>query len=428
MKNILFSLPMLVRNGLTFILFYHFADALTPTVFGALNLSFAYIVFLNSLLVFSLGSGFTRYYYERPDSKYRLGFFLISLGVISTNTLVVFLLRDKIFIDKLSNYSSVIIAISAMSGLSELFLIKIRLANELKSFSILNISIVLILIILIFLFGQDGLTLNEILLSYALQFSAVFLIFLCYVFRNATPEIFSYIRENRAQYRKPVIFSLCVLPGNFGYLLNDAVDKFVISDCLSLGEVATYSFTYQLGFILLFVFSVLVKTGLMPFVFQHYKKSTTILTINRAIKYFTVSYAIFFLVTMWLKGFAYSFFNESYAEAAPFLPMVLAAVFYAILSTVFVININLAEKAYLGPLVELSSGLVNLVLSLVLISEHGIVGGFVSTYFSLLFRMVAYLVIGAIVYRKYKYNLLYITLASLGMAFISMGSVIQAYS
>jgi len=420
MKNFLFSLPILFRNGITFILFYYFADVLDKDTFGAFNLSFAYIVFLNSFLVLSLSSGFTRYFYEHDDGRYHLGFLLIVLGVISANALVVYSLRDNIFIDVLSHYSSLIIIVSVMSGLSELFLLKIRLDEKIRAFSVLNISILAIFMSLIFIFASDGLTLFEILLSYALQFSAVFIMFIFYLLRNTTLQTLTYIRDNASQYKKAVVFSLCILPGNFGYLLNDAVDKFVIADALTLGEVAIYSFTYQLGFIFLFVFSVLVKTVFTPFVLQHYKKDTTIIIINRIIKYFTISYVSIFLLALWLKEFAYSYFECSYAAGSTFLPMVMAAVFFAILSTFFVVSINLAEKPYFVPLIEVSSGVVNLILSLFLIPKYGIAGGFVSTYISLLFRMISYLVVGSLVYKKYKYNLLPVAIASLGMAAISI--------
>jgi len=182
------------------------------------------------------------------------------------------------------------------------------------------------------------------------------------------------------------------LPGNIGYFLNNSADKIILSSGSSEFELAIYSFIYQIPIILTYSYVTVIKTVVGPIFFESVAKNNTVFSQNKFFRVIDVTYVIICLLLLLFGREVIDLINAKYKSGVQYLPLLLLAGYFSILSNLYVLSIHETGKTYIDTAIELSSGVISLVACFFLIPAHVIYGAVLATLMGFGIRCLMYMI------------------------------------
>ena len=401
--NILFILRRLLFLGSPILL----ASILPTTTYGLLVLIFACFNCINFILPLSLSSGFIRYYYESKDPQLFFRYIGSSLIIVMLVLAFIIVLFYSFFPAPLNTLYlvSLILLLSILQSASEFFFSYLRLSENYRLFNYLNsaMSIWIILgLALLFYIKKIYLIpilLPKILMLYLGYFTIPSLFFIIHLLPLLPfQKWLEFTKKNRALVSSVCFFSICLIPANLGYFINDAIDKLVINSFFSTKEVGIYGFIYQLSFFPAFLFSQVSKNTITPHVYKEYRKKNIAAYLKKNIYITLALFSLVQVILLSTSKYITMKINPEFLSGISNINTLLIASLSLILTPFFINNIHLSGKSYLSTIIELSSGLLNLFLNVMLVPKYGLTGATNATLISFFLRSALQIILGHKVY------------------------------
>lgn len=374
-KIALVPLGVAGRHLANFCIFFYLSRQMSIEDFGITSLGLSIINSIGGVVTLALASGFGRYFYEINEHiKQTIIIFVTIVGLIlSLLVYCIFLYFDVM---KLKEFALLIVAAAYLNALSDFWLLSSRLRKEFILFAIYNVATVFVLVGGIF-FLADKLNPRNVFFAYLIQALPFASLLVINSYKKVGGDLKIALRSEKI--RKILRYSLFILPGNLGYFLNNSGDKLILSSGTSEAELAIYSFIYQIPIILAFAYITIIKTVIGPIFFESTAKNNIILSQNKAFATIDITYVVVCLLLVIFAREGVDLINSEYRRGIQYLPLLLLAGYFSILSNLYVLSIHEAGKTYIDTAIELSAGVISLFACIFLIPTHVIYGAVLAT-------------------------------------------------
>ena len=252
-----FSLSEIICRGTNWLLMIMMPFFLSSKEYGKINLIFVFITIISSFILYGQHKVVLRYYHEFVEKeKFIITTFSLWFTLANSTLIVLFIISfflnfDKIFGFSLSTtYLFLLFIIILLSSFRQLYLSLLISENKSKKYFIDSIvfQILKLTFIILFLFNLENFK------GYILGFFISIALISCF-------EVIIYVKENNNySYDKKLIkkFWLFGWPFVFHFLggnILSYMDRFLIEQILNLSDVGVYSFSYNLGSSLAFLYA-----------------------------------------------------------------------------------------------------------------------------------------------------------------------------
>lgn len=411
MKEFLFNSGIYtISNGVSklfnFLLFAYIARTITIAQMGQYSLINIFLLIISLIITFEIQSGFTRYYFEWSEQdRQKFEYSTINLIAIMSFLwgIILFLSRKNLY-QLLLPISDmlfiVVLVIPFTTTLSNLFLSKLRLESKAKEFSVVIICQSLIYISVTF--ALLNIIPNKLLAIFSGLLAQQLFICGLYIIKygnNWRPYLhFGYIKRS-------LNFSIALVPAVFGAQLSSLSGKYILN--MFWGNEPTGIYEAQVkvvSMVNLIVEPLYLAT--VPITFRDYKKTDfrktylLLLSINIVLLMLLVAFLSIFLkeIMLLVVGSKYS----SYLNLA----IILVIVYFSIgAARLLIVNIHLSQKSQYVTICELFSGLLNVILTIILVRQYNLIGAGWAALISYCIRLVIYFIMANKLFPRFKINI-----------------------
>jgi O-antigen/teichoic acid export membrane protein len=190
-------------------------------------------------------------------------------------------------------------------------------------------------------------------------------------------------RVDMKRLKELVAFSAPLVPSSLGYFAMLYVNRFIINHSLSVTEVGLYSIAYRLMFPVNLIMNS-ITSSLTPLIYNRYLSAETPAELARIFRLLSaVSFALILALSLFSSEILYIMATPEYYTAAKIIPPLAVS---AVLSgmNLFSPGLFIANRTRTISLINISSGTLNIVLSILLVKSMGLAGVALATMFSLL--------------------------------------------
>ena len=389
--------------GLTKLLQFFFVGAfaflLSPEKFGVFDLILTFIAVSTTLIGFSLENAVARHWWDE-ELKLRRSLLLSSAAMFQIVCSIVVLLAAYFIIsgnlsftehllsgdDKLLLSVAIVPLISGLNAVGNLALMVLRLERLYKKYSIQNISLFglnLVIPLMIFLIIGE---LQFSLIVGMLASSSVFAglgCFYCRRYLHLKVSLHILIRELK--------FSIPLLPAVFLDWFNQQTDRFILYSSMGITFVAQFGFVTRFAFSM-FVFVQLFQLFWFPKAmsiidkkdFQEYFRKSLDL-------YLSLSLLMIVVLVLFLPPLLTFVFGNKYGDISSLICFLLVAI--AINGASNILNVGAIRKknTYWNIPILLITASINATVTYLCISSFGIIGAALGTAFAYLCMALMYL-------------------------------------
>lgn len=313
------------------------------------------------------------------------------LAFSSAIAFIFFAIFEKQLSDFLTIPSSWILAsvgISALGFVASMRLSQWQIRSQAKLFGFLQVSSSLINILLSLLFvivltkGAQGRIDAQVITAIITALVAI-----VWLYKDKLLRILSW----RPNYIKELlVFGIPLIPHHIGFFLIGAVDRFVINDKLGLTQTGIYMIAVQLSSAMNILFDAINK-AYVPWLFKRLKQNNS-QEKKRIVKFTYLS----FITVLLLAGLVYlisPFFitliaGEEYKSAGEIIGWLCLGHAFGGMYLMVTNYIFYAKRTGQLSLVTISTGLMNMVLLLILVSQFELVGAAISFAIAKLFQFL----------------------------------------
>jgi O-antigen/teichoic acid export membrane protein len=193
-------------------------------------------------------------------------------------------------------------------------------------------------------------------------------------------------------------FSIPLVPASFGTILLLYTDRIAIKNLLTLNEVGIFGIAYRFAAIISLVLSGF-QIALAPLIYQNYKMAETPKEVEKIFRVFTFIILIFIMfLSIFSKELLEIITTPAYFRANEIIPIIcFATLFFSM--NIFTPGLPIAKKTKKIAAINISMGLLNIILNYLLIPIWGIIGSSIST----LFCSILIFLLNMIYSQKYYY-------------------------
>lgn len=193
---------------------------------------------------------------------------------------------------------------------------------------------------------------------------------------------------------KPILsellsYSLPIVLSSIGVVLSGSVDRLMVGSYIGLSELGYYGVALRLSAIVGLGFYV-ISSAMTPMVYREHEKAETKTLIAKVFQITTYfSIALLFVIIFYAQNIVILLAGNSFAKASNY-------VFYLVLSAIianlyiFFLGMDITKKTKLLSKINLFSGMLGAVGSVVFIPLIGVWGAIISTLISNIFRLAGY--------------------------------------
>lgn len=391
--GIIYFIGQLFVKGISFLLIPLYSRYLGAEVYGELAIVDIYSSFFASICIFSIYSGYIRFYYEDKDNKGFATAFNFSIVCILLYGLII-LIFGKNYLSRLigiKNSNLILWLIFIRVSIEQLItLLETRynmeyLVKKVILFRIV-ITITSLLLIIYFVIIKKE-TIIGIYLGWILGQVLVLLYLLWDNFKYLNIS-FNFKRKIFKQMMK---FSFSLLLGSLSYLVLSLIDRFFLKEYQGFADVGIYSMGYKFATLVdvFFIFS--FKKIFTPFKFKEYKKKDFEDKVNKFYNYYNLIGGILFLgISVNIKFILFLFTSKEFLAAYTITPLIVFSYLLYGQAEFYTLGIHLTNRVYFDSVVILIGGLINTVTNFYLISHYGMYGAAISTILSYIVMNILY--------------------------------------
>jgi len=382
-----YGIASVLARGVGVLLIPLYTRVLDPADFGISDIIITTIALSSIVLTLEISQGVMRFFPDSKDPEEQNSFASSSLWFIVAGH-ILFILSVFPFTSKLSNlffqtptYSNFFrIALVTLLFYSLNVLMNIVLRARLMPihFSTVNFTFTLtstlatVLFILVYRMGIAG-----ILLGNALGYVLAAGLGVYFARNNFAAQV------DLKRLKELISFSAPLVPSSLGYFAMLYVNRFIINYSLSVNEVGLYSVAYRLMFPVNLIMNS-ITSSLTPLIYSRYLENETPTELARIFRLLSaVSLMIILALSLFSSEILYIMATPEYYAAAKIIPLMAIS---AVLSgmNLFTPGLSIAKKTKAISLINIFSGILNILLSYLLVKPMGLVGVALATTFSFL--------------------------------------------
>ena len=413
--SLIYGVGNILNRFLGFLLLPLYTHYFSPEQFGIFSLVYAFWFFAAVFYLFGMETAFQKFFVEAKEISEQKKIFGSTLILILISSIIfsgiIFILSP--YISKLltGNYNSenlfkLLSILLIIDALSRFPMIVLNARERSKTYTVINISTVLIniffnvLFIIIFRWGIESIF-YAFIISYSYQFVISFISCIKY---------FSFIFD-KAQIRSLTSFGISFLFYGLFLISLDLIDRFFLGYFKGEGAVGIYSACYRIGMAMNLIISGF-RTAWIPFFLNLKDEENNKEIFSRIFSLFTFGAMLLFLIIslfandiVQIKIGSITFLDQKYWSGMVIVPYILLAYFFFGLYT----NLNIAsyyENKIKYLIISTFAGCVsNIIFNLILIPPFSIMGAAIATLLSyFIMFIVLYVYSQKVYYIPYEWN------------------------
>ena len=406
-QTAIYGISTVLSRLFNFILTPIYTKVYAKSVYGIFTNMYANASLINAFLAFGMESTYFRYLNKHEDKKqevYNNSFFCIAFsaslflitGLIFSNSIAAYLAANANEVADYKHYVSFFLWILFIDAICVIPFAKLRADDKAIKYSIakfLNIGC-FVGLNLIFIFvipaiiKSDWMGANWFSSWYKYQWIGyVFLsnlIASLATFLFLLPEFFKLqLKFDRPLFKKMVSYSWPILVANLSFIINENLDKIVLSRLLPTdiadGEVGIYGAVCKIA-IFLSIFITAFRLGAEPFFFSHAKNENAKKTYATILHYFVIALAVIFVGLIANIEILKHFISRDKAHVAEYwvgLPAVPFLLFgYVCLGIYMNLSVwyRLSDQTRFGLYISVVGAIITIVLNFMLIPKYSYMG------------------------------------------------------
>ena len=386
-------LGMIIPKIISFILVPIFSRYLSPSEYGTFYALNTLSMIFTILFTLSMQKAIPRLYFDYKDELERkkyLGTIFVGLSGISLISLILILVfqnQISMIYESIEFYPYFLLTILAsFFGVFSLIPLAFYQINELPS-KFITLSIILFLIeslssvilVIVLDYGVIGLLVSKVIAPIIL-----FPIYMKVIFNN-TIICFDY-----EKFISSLKFSLPFIPTLLTVWVINLSDKLFLERMTSLEKVGIYSIAYAVASLVLMV-SESLNRAIMPYFYRiltndnDQKRAALVQSQYIKLIIFT-SFGIYVFSGYFIEYF----FDKSYHEAITLFPILVPAIMFSQLCSVYSLSISQTKKTYVLMYIHIVVAILNLLFNYFFILNYGIMGAAIATLITFILNFIIY--------------------------------------
>lgn len=371
-------------KGLAFVSIPIFTRLLSTHDYGVISVYGAWVATLQIIISLNVTSSLR---VAKNDFKNDFDGYASSMICLSLVLLIAVLLLVITFIDffsKLTDFEHILVYLLIVNSYTSFVLnfinTKLRFEYKYIAVSIITIltkvfSVILGIFFILKVFTEKG-YFGKIL-GQVIPLFIVGIIFIFFILRKGK------LKFNLKYLKYALGFSIPLIPHNLSHIINNQFDRIMINKFLGFSEAGIYSFSYNVGMIVIVIFFALNKAW-EPWFFEKYNKKEidTILEKSKILR--NLFFLLYSLMLLFLPELVKILADKSYWEGLFIIPIIFASYYLQFLYT-FELFIEFGNKKTLFVSVgTLMSAAINVFLNILFIPRFGYVAAAYTTLISYL--------------------------------------------
>lgn len=397
--GIWYSIGQLLIKGVEFLLIPLYSIYLGTEIYGQLALVDIVYNFIGMFIIFSIYSGYIRFYNEDKNYDGFATVFNFSLMNIFIQGIIIFIFGkyfSYILLKMENNYIILILIFirGSLEQITSLLETDYSMKYKVKKLILLKfiITIITILAIIYFVVIKKE-TIVGIYLGHIIG-NLLILFYIIYDNKEKIKLIFDY-----EFLKKCFKFSSGLLLGSISYLILAAIDRYFLKEYRSFSDVGIYSMGYKFASLIEIFFITSFKKVFTPFKFQEYQNKDFEYKINKFFDYYNIlGIIIFLIISVNIKLVLSIFSTKEFIGAYLITPIITFSYLLYGQIEFYSLGINLKNKTYITSFILSFGSVVNILLNILWIKKYGMYGAAFSTVFSYLIMMSLYIYISQKLY------------------------------
>ena len=405
-----------------FILTPIYTGVYAPAVYGIFTKMFAYASLINAVLAFGMESTYFRYLNKHEDRKqevYNNSFLCIAIvsilflisGVVFSKPIAAYLATELADVDSYRKYVQLFTWILFIDAICVIPFARLRADNKAFKYSLIKFINIgcFVGLNLLFIFTIPFLIKNEYPLHQWLA-SWYSYQWIGYVFvSNLAASILTLLllipeflklqlKFDRELFGKMFSYSWPILVANLSFVINENLDKIVLSELLPADvadrAVGIYGAVCKIA-IFISIFITAFRLGAEPFFFSHAKQENAKQTYASILHYFVIALVILFVgLVANIEILKHFIRNSEYWVGLPAVPFLLFG--YVCLGIYMNLSIwyRLSDQTRFGLYISAAGAVITIVLNILLIPRFSYMGSAWVSMFAYFFMMVFSYVLG----------------------------------
>lgn len=382
--SLVYGVAAVLARFAGFLLLPIYARVLAADEIGAVDLIALALALAQVTVALEVSQGFSRFFAERTDEagRSRLAATATAFTVIAyTAFVLVGLIGAQFFADvllggKYVDAVRVAVGTAWFAGLLQLVLNQLRYQLRPRAYASINVLSILvsaaaaILFVVGFKLGPTGVLAGQLIgaavaLAVALRFTGGI----------ARPSL------HLPDLGEMLRFSLPLVPSSLGVIVLISIDRVVINQSLSLGDVGVFGVAYRIAQLTSIVM-LGVQLALTPLIYQRYLDPATPAALARIFRLFAAG-----AIMLWMGLAAFAplivqvLATDRYLPAVPLVPFLAGAVILSA-AQVFAPGLSLAMRTSTIAAINIGGAVLNTVLNVLLVPRFGLVAAAASTLIS----------------------------------------------
>jgi len=393
-SSIIYIISTLIEKGMAFLLIPFYTAYLTTKDYGILSMLQSLISIFVVFFTLSLNGAASRFHFEGNEfyRKLHYGNIFLSITLITIFfTIILFFFKNIIF-HFLGNipikpYFYLVIIIAYGNSIFSLYQLKLQIEQKAILYAFNNILkflvavITIIILVLFFHKKADG-----VLEGYAISF----IIFIFIIIYRLKKEKIKF-NLNKKLFKRNIKYSIYLIPHNIASILMSFLDRFFITNMISLSYTGIYTLGFQISSILGIITSAINTATVSPVLKAYKEKNYLYLSELTNISVLIISIIAMFL-SLFSKDIIYLMSTSSYLisyKVVPFLTFYFVFQMYYFMTSSVLFYDTKATK-----FVPVATGLTllfNFIFNYLFIKMFGFLGASIATLLSMI--IVNYIVI-----------------------------------
>ena len=406
-----FSLATWINFILGFLLIPVISRVILPDLLGYINLYITYLTGITYFCYAGLDQVYCRFYYDKEMcSSDCLFLWCLKYSLILTSLICIGLLFNyNYFSSFMIGEKDILFIISLCVGIFSTVLLRFynlnsRMAFQIKLFSIQTLLTGIGLKLLYIFLSYISSSKQGILIGFIIYYIILLIVMSFMIFRNLTRNNETMTNRNRKVILR---FAIPLIPSTVLAWLNSSVSSIMVSKYLSIYDVGIFANTLTIAAAIQ-----IIREGFgnywTPFVYQNYKEKKE--ELNSIYGYIIFLLLFIGLAMLLFIDVIYIIVGNNYAPGKIIFPLLLIAPVITTISSIADTNsINLANKTHLFILTTGIGVISNIVLSLILMKNHGLMGAALANAISVSIPSILNIIIGRRFYKliiSYKKTIL----------------------
>lgn len=381
--GIIYLIGQFLVKGISFLLIPIYSRYLGAEIYGELAIVDIYFSIFNIICIFSIYSGYIRFYNEDIENKglsTALNFSIITIVIYG----IIICITGKYYSNSLLSIPHsylILMLIFFRSSIEQLItLLESRYSMEymVKKIIILRLILTFLsLAMIIFMVVYNNKSIIGIYVGWIIGQLPI-LLYLFFDNRKRIRLLFDF-----NLFKKMGSFSFGLLLGSMSYLILSMIDRLFLKEYKTFADVGVYSMGYRFGALFEVFFIYAFKKIFTPFKFKEYKNEDFQIKTNKFYFYYSVLGVVLCLfISVNIRWILNIFTTPEFIKAYTVTPLIVVSYLFYGYAEFYTIGIHLKNKAYLDSLVIFIGGIINTGSNFYLIAKFGMYGAALSTILS----------------------------------------------